>query len=138
VSSFFPTPQRPTGVIRTLPYFGSSDDKHGREAMKRAYARMMHSFRSLESGAIECVYIAFPQKPTIEILHCYLIVGGKVRVRANISHWIPGDQMGEVECWDDSTRNAKWWTALTAPVSWPDEDVLRRGFQGFRYTEELW
>src|SRR5438445_8122663 len=98
-SSFFPRPQRPTGVIRTLPYFGSSDDKHGRAAMKRAYARMMRSFHSLESGTIECVYIAFPQKPTIDVLHCYLIVGGKVRVRANISHWIPGDQMGEVQCW---------------------------------------
>lgn len=138
LSSFFKRPQRPTGIIRTLPYFGSADDQHGGEAMNRAYLRMMRYFKQMEAGATECVYVAFPQKPTIEVLHCYLICGGKIRVRANISHWIPGGEMGEVGCWDGTTRNAKWWAVLTAPVSWPSEQILRRGFQGFRYTEDLW
>lgn len=40
---------RPTGVIRTLPYFGAAvtggevRDSSKREAMRRAYARMMRA-----------------------------------------------------------------------------------------------
>lgn len=130
--------ERPTGIIRTLPYFGFGDNEHDKAAMNEAYRRMIRTLKAVETGIHECVYIAFPQKPTQEVLHCYLLVGGKVRVRGNISHWIPGDQIGTVTCWDESQRNAKWWAAVTAPISWPPEEILRRGFQGFRYTQHLW
>lgn len=136
--SYFKRPERPTGIIRTLPYFGAPDAGHCKEAQSKAYRYMMRSLKAVESGKIECFYVAFPQRPTTTVLHCYLIVGGKVRVRANIASWIPGDQIGTVTCWDDSERTAKWWAALTAPISWPPEDVLRRGFQGFRYCGDLW
>jgi hypothetical protein len=135
---------RPTGVIRTLPYFGAAvtggemRDSSKREAMRRAYRRMMRALRNLERNPEAYVYVAFPQKPTQEVLDCYLLVGGAIRVRARIGSWEPGDQIGTVNCWDDSARDAKWWAVLTAPVSFPDEPVKRRGFQGFRYTEELW
>jgi hypothetical protein len=75
---------RPTGIIRTLPYFGA-------ETMNRAFALMMAAFKALESGKQEATYIAFAQRPTIEVLHCYILVEGKIVVRANISHWEQGD-----------------------------------------------
>jgi hypothetical protein len=134
----------PTAIIRTLPYFGASvnggkvQDETEQKAMSLAYRRMMRALRNLENDPEAVVYVAFPQRPTKEVLDCYLIVGGKVRVRARIATWIEGDEVGTVNCWDGSARDAKWWAVLTAPVSFPPEDVLRRGFQGFRYTTELW
>lgn len=136
--SYFKKLERPTGIIRTLPYFGAKDSEHNATTHNRAYRHMMRSLKAVESGAIECFYVAFPSRPTTTVLHCYLIVGGKVRVRANIAEWIPGAEIGTVSCWDNTDRNAKWWAALTGPISWPPEDVLRRGFQGFRYCSELW
>lgn len=137
--SHFKRPQRPTGIIRTLPYFGSKDSEHDApHATNKAYQRMMRTLRAIEKGTAEHFYVAFAQRPTTTVLHCYLICGGEVRVRANIAEWIPGDKMGKVECWDDSSRQAKWWAVLTGPISWPPEKMLRRGFQGFRYTEDLW
>lgn len=131
---------RPTGIIRTLPWYGSEDTKHTETEKGKAYKRMMRSFKIMEKEgtAITQVYIALAQRPTIEVLHCYLLIGNIVRVRANISEYLSGDQIGEVECWDDSTRDAKWWAVLTAPVSWPPEEITMRGFRGFRYTEDLW
>jgi len=130
--------ERPTGIIRTLPYFGAggSGDK-ANDAMGQAYRRMMRSFKALERGECLQILIAFEQKPTIEVLHCYILVGGEIRVRANIASWESGDSIGGLHCWDDTTRHPKWLAVLTGPVVWPDEPVKRRGFQGFRYTEEL-
>lgn len=130
--------KRPTGIIRTLPYFGSKDSEHNAETKSEAYRNMLRSLKAVESGKIECFYVAFSQMPVQEVLHCYLIVGNKVRVRANIASWIPGDQIGEVTCWDNTDRNAKFWAALTAPVIWPPHEIKISGFRGFRYCQELW
>lgn len=133
-------PQRRTGIMRTLPYFGAKDKDHNKGAMGKAYKRMLLSLKLIESAKAEHFYVAFPQRPTTEVLYCYLIVGNKVIVRANIASWIPGKDMGTVTCWDDSERQAKWWAVLTGPISWPSEEIKRRGFQGFRYVHEgeLW
>jgi hypothetical protein len=137
--------ERPTGVIRTLPYFGAAVSSGGKlhnatkaGAMNAAYRRMMTALRNLDKNPEAYVYVAFPQKPTQDVLDCYLLVGGQIRVRARIGAWVAGSEVGTVNCWDDSARDAKWWAVLTAPVSFAPETIERRGFQGFRYTEELW
>lgn len=105
---------RPTGVIRTLPYFGATlkgghiDRGEKVQAMAKAYRRMIVALRNLERDPEACVYIAFPQKPTVEVLDCYLLVGGKVRARARIGAWVEGSEVGTVNCWDDSARDARW------------------------------
>ena len=130
---------RPTGIIRTLPYYGAGGTGDDAEKAKaRAYRRMMRAFKEMERGEEgKYVLIAFDQKPTIEVLHCYILVGGEIRVRANIASWERGDSIGGLHCWDDTTRHPKWLAVLTGPVVWPAEPMKRRGFQGFRYTEEL-
>jgi hypothetical protein len=71
-------------------------------------------------------------------LHCYILVGGRVRLRANISHWEAGTGSA-IESWDGhDLSGAKYWAILTGPVVYPPEPINMRGFQGFRYTEELW
>jgi hypothetical protein len=127
---------RPTGIIRTLPYFGAETASD--EAMNKAYERMMAAFKAMEaSDDAATVHIALAQKPTIEVLHCYLLLAGHIVVRANISHFEPGSGR-VIKSWDGRSLAPKWWAVLTAPVSWPDEPIRRRGFQGFRYTTTLW
>ncbi len=139
--SKFPRPElhgeRSTGIIRTLPYFGAATTEE-QGARQDAYKRMIQSFKDLESGKRDCVYIAFNQMPKQEVLHCYIIVAGRVRVRANIAGWEKGD--GEkVTSWDGhDLSDSKYWCILSAPVSWPPEPILRRGFQGHRYCGNLW
>jgi hypothetical protein len=129
--------QRPTGIIRTLPYFGAGDTEEA-GARRLAYKRMMEAFRRADRYENAFVRIAFSQKPTTEVLHCYILVGGRVRLRANISHWEAGSGAA-VESWDGhDLSKAKYWAILTGPVSYPPEPVKMRGSQGFRYTEELW
>lgn len=129
---------RPVGIIRTLPYFGA-DDTEDKDARTLAYRRMLESFRRTDRYDNAFVRVAFAQKPTQEVLHCYINVGGKIRLRANISHWETGT--GEqVESWDGhDLSNAKYWAILTGPVSYPPEPIKQRGTQGFRYVyDDLW
>jgi len=131
---------RPTGIIRTLPWYGAEDSRHTSTEQGKAYARMMRGFERLEKDrdGNGQVLIALPQLPRHEVLHCYILIGNIIRVRANISCFIPDSEIGAVACWDDSTRRSAYWASLTAPVSWPTEEIRMRGFQGFRYTQELW
>lgn len=132
------TDDRYTGIIRTLPYFGAGDTLEA-QAKKKAHERMMKAFRRMARGEDSLVRIAFSVRPKFDVLHCYIIVGGRVWVRANIATWEVGT--GEkVESWDGhDLSNAKYWCILTAPVSFPQTPVKMRGFQGLRYvTEPLW
>lgn len=130
---------RPTGIIRTLPYFGAGGTGDGKkDAMGRAYRRMMKAFKGLARGDNGQILIAMGQKPTQDVLHCYILVGGEIRVRANIASFEPSDSIGGLHCWDDTTRNPKWIAVLTSPVSFPPAPIARKGFQGFRYTQDLW
>lgn len=121
---------RPTGIIRTLPnlYAGSNE---------RAYKRMLTSFEWLASGHIPAIFIALAQKPTIEVLHLYVLIDGKIICRMNIASYEDG-ATSEVKCWDDVSRAPKWWAVCSAPITFPPEIIERRGFQGFRYTQDLW
>lgn len=117
---------RPTGIIRTLP---SLEPGHvGRE-------RYQSSIKLLERGKLDAVYIALPAIPTIEVLHIYLLIEGQIDVRLNLAGFEPGDAR---ECWDRTIRQPKYWAVCTGPVSRPPEPMPRRGFQGFRYTADLW
>lgn len=64
-----------------------------------------------------------------------MIIDGEIRVRLNIAGYEPGDARA---CWDNTIRKPKFWAICTGPVSRAPEPIRRRGFQGFRYTEELW
>lgn len=119
--------KRPTGIIRTLPSL-YGDSSVGAK-------RCADSIKALESGNIDAIYIALAQVPKIEVLHLYLLIDGQINVRFNIAGYEPGNA---AKCWDGTIRQPKIWVTCTAPVSRPTEPIYRRGFQGFRYTEDLW
>lgn len=127
--------ERPTGILRTLPYFGASDASEA--GRREAYKKMLGAFKRLEAGGAG-IWIAMANKPKHDVLHCYIVVGNQVRVRANIAGYSAGNNL-QFECWDGELRRANFWAVLTSPVSWPPEPIKIRGFQGFRYvTVPLW
>ena len=118
---------RPTGIIRTLPSL-YGDESVGKE-------RYETSVKRLEEGKLPAIYIALQSIPKHDVLHLYLLIGGEIQVRLNIADYQPGDAR---KCWDNTIRQPKFWAVCTGPVSRPPEPMKRRGFQGFRYTEDLW
>lgn len=117
---------RPTGIIRTLPSL-----EPGHVGLKK----YQDSVRVLKAGKIEAIYIALQAIPKQDVLHLYLVIEGRIVARFNIAGYEPGDSR---KCWDGTYRAPKYWAVCTGPVSHPPEPIKRRGFQGFRYTEELW
>jgi hypothetical protein len=119
--------ERPTGIIRTLPSL-YGDQSIGAQRYKA-------SLKYLEAGRLEAIFIALQAMPKFDVLHIYILIDGEIDVRLNIAGYEPGEAR---KCWDDSIRHPKFWAVCTPPVSRPPETMYRRGFQGFRYTEELW
>lgn len=123
---------RPTGIIRTLPYEPDSPDSNRRAA----YRRMLRGLRALNTDDEAVVYIGMAQKPTVEVLHFYILVASRIVGRANIAGWLT--EQPAMVCWDDSPLACNYWAVLSGPFTEPPEPIKRRGFQGFRYTEDLW
>lgn len=129
------TEERPTGIIRTLPSLAEGTIGH---------KKMKLSFSLLEHGTNpgHHVLIALSSVPTKEVLHIYLLIAGEIRYRLNIAEYISGDadyfQAHPVKCWDGSYRRPRVWAVCTAPLSRPPEPIKMRGFQGYRYTTDLW
>jgi hypothetical protein len=117
-----------TAIIRTLPSLYSDKRNVG-------YRRYVRAIRELESEIIPAIYIAMAQLPKVEVLHMYLLIEGQIRVRLNIVEYIAGT---EEICWDATIRQPKYWAVCSGPVLRPPEPIKRRGFQGFRYTGDLW
>jgi hypothetical protein len=124
---------RPTGIIRNLPWATSRvlgykpDKRNRREALKRIVK--LFSYLKEDEGAI---YMSMPAKPRQEVLYCYILVDGRIRWRANISHFEPGDAR---KCVDGVERAPKYWMILTGPLVKAPRGLRMRGFRGFRYTE---
>jgi hypothetical protein len=118
---------RASGIIRTLPSLYGDASAGAR--------RYRSSIEQLERGRIPAIYIALPCVPRLPVLHIYLVVEGHIDVRLNIADYESGDAR---KCWDRTIRQPKVWVVCTAPVVRPPEPIAFRGFQGIRYTEDLW
>ncbi len=118
----------PTGIIRTLPSVYTVPDSPGYQGLTR-------SIRECEEDESSHFFIALAQQPLHDVLHLYLCLGGEIKYRFNLAGYSPGT---DAKCWDQTIMQPKVWAICTGPVSRPPEPVLRRGFQGFRYTDALW
>jgi hypothetical protein len=131
--------ERPTGIIRTLPSLYGQRAAFAASVNSREESigakRYRQSMKLLEAGKLEAIYIALQAIPRFDVLHLYLLIDGRIDARLNIAGYEPGDSR---KCWDETIRKPKYWAVCTTPVSRPPEPLLRRGFQGMRYTEDLW
>jgi hypothetical protein len=82
-------------------------------------------------------FMSLAGKPRYDVLHCYLLIAGLLRFRLNIAAIVEGGTMTFRDRPIPQTWTARYWMILTAPVAEPKERMLMRGFQGFRYTDEL-
>jgi len=117
---------RPTSIIktfsRTLVWFEIS------------VWDFIRQFEGLNDG--ESIWnAAIGSLPKYDVLNCYIVIDGKIRYRARIAGFECG---GERTFIDGRTCSARNWMLLCAPVEKAPRDIPMRGFQGFRYTEELW
>lgn len=122
---------RPTGIIRTLPSLYVKGENVGRDNYER-------SMNLLEANRLPAVYIAMPAVPKFDVLYIYLLIDGRIDIRMNIAGYEPGGENGPIKCWDETIRQPRFWATCTGPVVRPPHELKMRGFQGFRYTEDLW
>ena len=83
--------------------------------------------------------MSLASKPKLihDILYCYIQINGYLRYRLNIADIRPGGTMVFNDRPVPQTWNAKYWLILTAPVVKPEKPIPFKGFQGFRYTGEI-
>lgn len=120
--------ERPSGLIKTLPTL-YGDPGQAKERFELTLAK-------IAEGKMDHFYIFLPGKPSKEVLHVYILIDGQIRVRCNLADCIPHD--GEMNSWDGQKRKPKYLLVCTAPISYPPEPIYRKGFQGIRYTTDLW
>lgn len=118
-----------TGLIKCLPKKWL-DDVGGEKYLERV----------IRSGVGEKdwqFYMSLAGKPKYEVLHCYLLIAGYLRFRMNIAGIVEGGTMVFRDRPIPQTWTARYWMILTSPVVEPKERMPMRGFQGFRYTDEI-
>jgi hypothetical protein len=123
---------RPTGIIRSLPYNADSADK----TLRGAYRELLRCLRSLNTDDGQEFYVGMAQKPIHEVLFMYLLASGRIVGRANIAAWLT--EQPPMMRLDQTVHVHKFWCVLSAPFIEPPERIRMRGFQGFRYTTDLW
>ena len=72
--------------------------------------------------------------PKHEVLWVYLCIGNKIRYRAN---FVMYKGAGEFTFNDGKKLYGRAWVVLSGPVVKPTEEIYRKGFRGFRYTQEI-
>ncbi len=127
---------RPDGILVTLPkpFFSGGPDEEGwtEESLGR-YFRMMN-----ESDEMWWTQ-GLANKPKYDkILYCYMVYGGFVQYRLNIAS-IEGPAVKEFPARGGGFRSLskKCWLTLCAPTIKAPYEIPRQGFQGFRYTQEI-
>lgn len=118
-----------TGIIKVLPR------RWYEEVGGEPYLRRTFGENIPHRGGL--FFMSLPGKPKYDVLHFYLLINGLVRYRLNIAEILPGGTMTFRDRPVPQTWTAKYWAVLTAPVVEPAASMPMRGFQGFRYTEEL-
>ncbi|TAK51471.1 MAG: hypothetical protein EPO24_15905 [Bacteroidetes bacterium] len=77
---------------------------------------------------------ALPNKPKLDVAYCYALWDGEIRYRANIAAF---EEAQAKTFRDGRTIYGGAWMLLSAPVIKAPERIEMKGFQGFRYCEEL-
>ena len=121
---------KPDGIIVTIPMI-VVEENGGEKILERYFEQMnFHDDWYWSQG--------LGQSPKYEVLYLYLLWNGLIRYRLNISH----SEVGTREFKDFKNGgfrsiNKKHWFICTAPVIKAPKDFIKKGFQGFRYTQEL-
>ena len=118
-----------TGIIKCLPKKWY-DEVGGEDYLNR-------TFKRISNNPDYWFQMSLGGKPKYEVLHFYLLINGLLRYRLNIAEIMPGGTVTFKDRKIPQTWTARYWAILTAPVVEPSEPIKMKGFQGFRYTDNL-
>lgn len=97
----------------------------------------MKAFEAMNDHDGGAWYQKIRSKPKHEVLCCYIIVGGRILYRCNISHYEMENTPKEIIRVNGLPATVTWnRMVLTAPVIKAPMKIPYKGFQGFRYTNE--
>jgi len=119
---------QPIGIIKTMPEEWIKKLPNGISAWEKTFMKM---------NDIEDYYWQFnlSGKPKYEVLYFYLLFNKAVRYRCNI---ISYGKEETIKCYDGTFHYGKVWVQVSAPVIKLKQPISMQGFQGFRYTSEVW
>lgn len=119
----------PTGIIKTMPMKFFQEYPGSQDTFER-------DLESLNNTDYRYFIFNIAGRPKYEVLYFYLLYNGKIRYRANILEYKKYTD-GKVLLGDGRTLYGKLFIHVSAPIIKCTEDILMKGFQGFRYTNTL-
>jgi hypothetical protein len=122
--------QQITGIIKTMPM------KFFKEYGLRRFMNDYYYYPNISSD--HCWSFALSGRPKFDILYLYLLVNGRIRFRSNI---IQFEGPGQKVLWINARGRkivGKAWVLIGGPVVKAPRIISMTGFQGFRYTGDLW
>jgi len=119
---------QPTGIIKTMPESWIMRLPTGLKNWEKTFLKM---------NEVEGNYWIFnlPGKPKYDVLYFYLLFDKAIRYRANI---IGYEKEKTIKCYTREFKHGRIWVQVSAPVIKLSSPVPMKGFQGFRYTEEVY
>ncbi len=121
---------KPDGIIVTMPV--AFFKEYGAKRFEKEIERL-NDFNT------EYVwYRVMKNLPTIDVLYCYLLYNGKIQWRVNIAGYERGvtkafpRPKGGVRVFENCNMVTLCGPAIKCP-----KNIPMKGFQGFRYTQEL-
>lgn len=116
---------QPVGIIKTMPM--SFFALYGMERFTREF------YTNPNKNDHSYFMFTLSGKPKYEVLYFYLLYEGYIRYRANIIQ-VRGEET--INFGHGRSIHGKAWIDVGAPVIKLDP-IPMKGFQGFRYTEQL-
>ena len=98
--------------------------------------QFMKAFEALNEPEAGAWFQKMRNKPRHVPLYCFIVVGGRILYRANISHYETGRAL--IIKPNGLKQTIDWpRLVLTGPIVKAPEKIPMRGFQGFRYSNQL-
>ena len=115
----------PEGIIVTIS---------GKYLKERGMKEWYRDFLRAMEDETYTYWLRLCSRPRQEVLYIYLVIGNRVRYRYQFVMYEKG---GSFNTADGRIIFANCWLVGVGPLVRPEQEIRRRGFQGFRYTEFL-
>lgn len=122
--------QRPEGIIVTI-----GEKMWGIHGYRHWLGNFLSAMKRHDDGVTYWLRQGNIPKQDSSLLYVYLCIGGKIRYRAYYAGARGAAEM-QFENRPD-TLYGKAWVLISGPIERAPFKIVRKGFQGFRYTEKL-
>jgi hypothetical protein len=122
----------PECIMTNVPVSFLSENGITTEAYVRWYLGM-------NSDPERMFYHFISTVPKFEILYVYLCFDGRVQLKARVGQFLKGHALTLPNVSGGVTEYEKRnWMVTCGPVVKAPHEITQKGFQGFRYCQDLW